>query len=296
MVGVERLELGRRVAVVATSSPVSSLAVTVPSMPAIRALHTGMRAEVWPEHGKFRGRRVTAISDRASRITHIPAKPGSFGPRARRCNIKTGAWAPGEGGGENGRSVGLIAAARGRRVGRDGGAVVDQDDRPDRSRAGHEALRAGQARRRQPDRIPRRGRLPGPAVDAGPALQAVADLRREEVPVGAGAGGRDRCGDRAGRRAAADRRQERRLQARVRQLLRRARASSTAAGRRVCSALVLPPGTLLPIHPVAFMVHHVAQGLRPLGVARSRRAGARQRAGRCTPRRSGSRPNSCKSW
>ena len=47
------------------------------------------------------------------------------------------------------------------------------------------------------------------AADAGPAVQALADLRREEVPVGAGARGRDRRRDRAGRRAAADRREER---------------------------------------------------------------------------------------
>ena len=38
---------------------------------------------------------------------------------------------------------------------------------------------------------------------------------------------------------------------------------------------MLPPGTLVPIHPVAFLVITTAQGLRPAGLARSRRASAR---------------------
>ena len=92
------------------------------------------------------------------------------------------------------------------------------------------------------------------AADAGRAVQAVADLRGEEVPVGAGAGGRDRRRDRAGRRPAADRREERR---------RTSRSSTTSpnlatfidgGGQKGVQRPVLTPGTLLPIHPVAFLV------------------------------------------
>ena len=43
--------------------------------------------------------------------------------------------------------------------------------------------------RGQPHRVPRRGRLPGDDADAGVALQVLAAVRREEVPVGAGARG-----------------------------------------------------------------------------------------------------------
>ena len=132
------------------------------------------------------------------------------------------------------------------------------------------------------------------AADAGAALQALADLRREEVPVGAGAGGRDRRGDRAGRRAAADRREERGVQARVRQLLRPRTASSSGGGQKGVQRPVLPPGTLLPIHPVAFLVltPQTVYGLpvSPDLVARRRGAGSAHARSR-----SGSRPSSCRS-
>ena len=118
-----------------------------------------------------------------------------------------------------------------------------------------------------------RGRLSGRPAHAGSAVQAVADLRGEEVPVGAGTGGRDRRRDRPGRPSAADRREERRLQARVRQLLEISERSSTAAAKRVCSARCCPRARCVPIHPVAFLVLTVAPGVRP-----ARRSGPRRRA------------------
>ena len=111
-----------------------------------------------------------------------------------------------------------------------------------------------EARRGQPDRVPRRSGIPGDAAHARVALQAVAALRREEVPVGAGARGRDRRRHRAGRRPAADRREERGVQAGARELLQPRTASWSKAARRACSVRCCLPGTLVPIHPVAFLV------------------------------------------
>ena len=192
----------------------------------------------------------------------------------------------------------LVLAVIGMRRRRFRGVVpveVDQDDRPDRGRAGDEALRAGQARRRQPDRLQGRGGLPGEAADAGAALQAVADLRREEVPVGAGAGGRDRRGDRAGRPAAADRRQERRLQAGVRQLLtsravhqrRRAegRAAHVALAGHVAARSTRSRSWSSP------RARSTACRCRPISSS-----ACAARAACCAPRRSASRRNSCGSW
>ena len=147
----------------------------------------------------------------------------------------------------------------------------------------------------QPDRVPRRGGLPGRAADARVcASSSGRSSRVEKFPWVQVPGGRDRRGDRAGRRAAADRRQERGLQAGVRQLLEpRARSSSTAA-RRACSARCCRRARCVPIHPVAFLVHHrrrrsTACRSRPTsrGQAERRRADARSR--------SACRPSSCAS-
>src|SRR5205823_6620818 len=101
---------------------------------------------------------------------------------------------------------------------------------------------------RQPGRVRRRGRLPGRPAHAGGTAQGVAGLLGVQVPLGPGAGRRDRRGHRPGRPAAADRREERPVPTRVRQLLRR--APVRRGGRRP----VLPPGSLVPMHPVAFLV------------------------------------------
>ena len=144
-------------------------------------------------------------------------------------------------------------------------------------------------RRGQPDRVPRRGRLPGRAAHARAAVQALADLRREEVPVGAGAGRRDRRRHRAGRRAAADRRQERACTGPSSATSPTSTASSSSGGQKGVQRPVLPPGTLVPIHPVAFLVLTAADGLRPAGVARPRRAVAT--AGTLTPESFGLSPD-----
>ena len=90
--------------------------------------------------------------------------------------------------------------------------------------------------------------------------------------MGAGAGGRDRRRDRAGRRAAADRRQERRLQARVRQLLATSSAFIDGGGQKGVQRPVLPAGHAAADPPGRVHGDHVAQGLRPAGVARARRS------------------------
>ena len=130
------------------------------------------------------------------------------------------------------------------------------------------------------------------AADAGPALQAVADLRGEEVPVGAGAGRRDRRGDRAGGRAAADRRQERGRTRPSSATSPTSRAFVDGGGQKGVQRPVLPPGTLLPIHPVAFLVVTARKvyGLPVSPDVRSAQATRRRAACRS---RSGSRPSSC---
>ncbi len=159
----------------------------------------------------------------------------------------------------------VVVVSRARR-----GAVVSHH-RPHRGRARPEALFLQEAAERQPDRAAGRGRLPGRAVDPGPAVQAVAGVRGEEVPVGTGARGRDRRRDRAGREPAADRRQERRLQARLRELLV---TREVHFGRR-------PKGCATPgvdarhvgAHPPGRVPgRHLAQGLRTSGF--TRRVGA----------------------
>ena len=52
------------------------------------------------------------------------------------------------------------------------------------------------------------------------------------------------------------------LPARVRQLLRRRARSSTAAAQKGVQRPVLPPGTLVPIHPVGVPRHHLPRGVR----------------------------------
>ncbi len=129
--------------------------------------------------------------------------------------------------------------------------------------------------RGQPHRLPRRSRLPGRAADARPALQALADVLRQEVPVGAGPGRGDRRRHRAGGRSAADRREERGLQAGARNFSDIA-TFVEHGGQKGVQRPVLPPGTLVPIHPVAFLVHHTADGVRPTRLTGPRRAGQRR--------------------
>ncbi len=110
------------------------------------------------------------------------------------------------------------------------------------------------------------------AADAGPALQALADVRRRRSSRG--------CRCPAGEIGVViaqvgeplpDRRQERGLQAGVRQLLEPRQPSSSTAARRACSARCCRRARSCPIHPVAFLVITAADGLRPAGVARARR-------------------------
>ena len=61
-------------------------------------------------------------------------------------------------------------------------------------------------------------------------------------------------------------------------------------GQKGVQRPVLTPGTLLPIHPVAFMVVTVAQGLRASRLARHRRAGARRPAAVLRPESFGLTP------
>ncbi len=65
-------------------------------------------------------------------------------------------------------------------------------------------------------------------------------------------------------------------------------------GQKGVQRPVLPPGTLVPIHPVAFLVLTAQTRLRP---ARCRPTWpTSRRARRSRPSRSGSRPTSCASW
>ena len=119
--------------------------------------------------------------------------------------------------------------------------------------------------------------MPGLRIKLWPIF-AVQKFPWVQVP-----GGRDRRGDRAGRCAAADRREERRVPDRVRQLLRTSRRSSSVGGQKGVQRPVLPPGTLMPIHPVAFLVLTPQAGVRPAGVAGPRRGDARRAAGCSRP-------------
>ena len=118
------------------------------------------------------------------------------------------------------------------------------------------------------DRLRGRGRLSGRAADARAPLQARGrSTAVDEVPVGAGAGRRDRRRDRAGRRAAADRRQERRVPRRrsatsatSRRSSRRRPEGRAAAGAAAGHARADPSGRV--------PRDHVADGLRRAGVAR----------------------------
>ena len=105
--------------------------------------------------------------------------------------------------------------------------------RSDGSRPGDEALLVQEARLGKPDRLSRRGWLPGRAPDAGSALQTLAALRRREAPVGASPGGPDRRRHRASRLSLADRREVGDLQGAVRpvQRPRRVHARRWTEGR-----------------------------------------------------------------
>ena len=87
------------------------------------------------------------------------------------------------------------------------------------------------------------------AVDAGAPFKLWPDLRREEVPVGAGAGGRDRRGDRAGRRRAAYRREERACTSRSSATSRDVADVHRRRRTERCAAPGAAPGTLLPDAP-----------------------------------------------
>ena len=190
--------------------------------------------------------------------------------------------------------MGYVIGVDRRRHRPDRSVSVDQPDRADGGGARLEAVRPEEAEGRQPDRLPRRGRLPGRVAHARSAVQALADLRREEVPVGAGARGPDRGRDRAGGRTAADRCQERLLQARVRELLeprhvheqRRPEGCATA-GPAAGHAAADPPGRVRRAH--------LGPGLRPAGVARARAPRRAPPAACSSPRHSDSPRSSSRS-
>ena len=77
---------------------------------------------------------------------------------------------------------------------------------------------------------------------------------RQEVPVGAGARRRDRRRHRPGRRPAADRREERACTSPSSATSRDLGSFVADGGQKGVQRPVLPPGTLVPIHPVAFLV------------------------------------------
>ena len=97
----------------------------------------------------------------------------------------------------------------------------------------------------------------------------MADLRGQEVPLGADPCRRDRRRDLPSRWAVARRQQVRHLQARVRQF-HRPRAFLSTGGQKGVQRPVLSPGALLPIHPVAFLVVTVNK-VYGLPIARGRR-------------------------
>ena len=86
-------------------------------------------------------------------------------------------------------------------------AAFDSDHWSDGGRAGDEAVFVPAAARRQPDRVPRRGRLPGRPADARLAAEVLGALRGRKASVGPGPRRRDRRGRGAGGPAAAHRRQ-----------------------------------------------------------------------------------------
>ena len=128
---------------------------------------------------------------------------------------------------------------------------------------------------RQPHRLPRRGRLSGRSADARLALQVLGGLLRREASLGPGPGRRDRRGHRPGRAAAA-------RSAPSPPFTSPSSATSPTCdgfvghgGQKGVQRPVLPPGTLVPIHPVGFLVITKRKRLR--------RAGAQPRPGRRQP-------------
>ena len=139
--------------------------------------------------------------------------PGHRWPR--NC-AEDNSWRPGERKHVDLVILGVALVVDGPRGGgRDSGGSLDPHHRPDRGRAGHQAVLAQKTSRRQPDRLPRRGRLPGRSVDAGLAFQAVGGVRRGEAPLGAGPGRGDRRRRGPGGPAPAGRRQVGRVGERV---------------------------------------------------------------------------------
>ena len=134
---------------------------------------------------------------------------------------------------------------------------------PDADRAGAKTLWR-QAAGRQPAGVSRRGRIPVGNAHAGPALQAVAGLCRHQTSVGAGAGGPDRRGDRPSRRG---------LPIGAKSAVYKPEFGNFAdlkvfiekGGQKGVQRPVLSPGTLAPIHPVAFLVITQAPSVRRAG-------------------------------
>ena len=131
-----------------------------------------------------------------------------------------------------------------------------------------QAVRVPQARARTtPSRSAARPATRPTLLMPGLRVQALADLRRQEVPVGAGAGGRDRRGHRAGRRRRC------RSAPRARSTSPSSATSPTCAtfvddgGQKGVQRPVLPPGTLVPIHPVGVPRAHRADASTALPVS-----------------------------
>ena len=123
------------------------------------------------------------------------------------------------------------------------------------SEVGLVTKRIGRKLKARPARRPqRRGRLPGRPADAGPALQAVAHLRRRALPLGAGAAGPHRPRHRPGRRGRCPPAPSRPLYKPEFGNFADIRAFLADGGQRGVQRPVLPPGTTAPIHPVGFVV------------------------------------------
>ena len=193
-------------------------------------------------------------------------------------------------------------------------AQVRPPHRPGRGRPGHQEAVPAQAARRRPHRLPRRGRLPGRAAHARPAVQAVAGLRRcssypwVQVPAGEIGVVIAQVGEPLpiGAKSAV-------YNAGVRQLRRPAAASSPAAARRACSARCCLRARLRADPPGGVHRDHRPRGVRParrrptwpslgrrrparrresFGLTPEQLAGRRHRARRATSTWSASSPRS----
>ena len=108
--------------------------------------------------------------------------------------------------------------------------------------------------RRQPDRLPRRGRLPGRSADARLAFQVLGGLRRGEASRGCRFGPARSAWSWprwASRCPSAPSRPSRSSEL---NLITDLRAWLKAGGQKGVQRPVLPPGSLMPVHPVGFLV------------------------------------------